>query len=147
MLHIVTAYTWVFSDKFSFQEDIDQIHKSLHKRSLLYQDKINTSNIKVRIMRGKELVCNLHPGCLFGEMAILYNCKRTASVIASENIAAWSIDRSVFKMVVKVTGEQKNREKFDLLKSIKALSGIDFEKNFSFESFLNFTKLVNSLYL
>jgi len=81
-------------------------------------------NGEVRIMRGKEQVCNLHPGCLFGEMAILYNCKRTASVIASDNITAWSIDRSVFKMVVKVTGEQKNREKYDLLASIKALSGL-----------------------
>ena len=50
---------------------------------------------EVKIMRGMEHVCNLHPGCLFGEMALLYNCKRTASVIAIENITTWVFGHKV----------------------------------------------------
>jgi len=46
---------------------------------------------EVKILRGQDHVCNLHHGCLFGEMALLYNCKRTASVIATQNISAWGI--------------------------------------------------------
>ena len=28
----------------------------------------------------KQLVCDLNPGVLFGELAILYNCRRTATI-------------------------------------------------------------------
>ena len=54
----------------------------------------------VKIMRGTEHICNLSEGCLFGEMAILYNVLRTASVIALEDISTWvqGLNANVRKM-------------------------------------------------
>lgn len=53
--------------------------------------------IQVDILIEKEgkttTVCTLGAGTVFGELAILYNCKRTASCTAKSACSVWAIDR------------------------------------------------------
>ena len=46
-----------------------------------------------------QVLGKLGIGKAFGELAILYNCKRTASVRALTNGEVWMIDRDVFQQV------------------------------------------------
>ena len=51
---------------------------------------------------------------------------------------AWSIDRSIFKMVVKVAGEEKNQEKFNLIRTIKdGIQYIEYRIPYTIQSIKN----------
>lgn len=41
------------------------------------------------------------PGEAFGELALLYNAPRAASIIAKTNVVLWQLDRSTFNHIVK----------------------------------------------
>ncbi|CAG5109480.1 Oidioi.mRNA.OKI2018_I69.chr2.g4012.t2.cds [Oikopleura dioica] len=61
---------------------------------------------------------------LFGELAIMYNCQRTATVTSKTPVTLWKLHRGAFQLVVKSAGEEKLEEKYQLLKSQKDLSGL-----------------------
>ncbi|CAL1526309.1 unnamed protein product [Lymnaea stagnalis] len=67
-------------------------------------------------------------GGLFGELAILYNCKRTASVKAVTNTTLWVLDRRVFQTIMMKTGLQKREENMAFLKSVPLLKNLPSEK-------------------
>ena len=67
----------------------------------------------------RSVICDLGPGQLFGELAILYNCRRTATVATKGQVALWVLERAVFQAVVKSAGEAKDEERFTLLSKIK----------------------------
>ena len=53
------------------------------------------------------------PGESFGELALLYNAPRAATIIVKSNSAElWSLDRNTFNHILK-TAVQKKREKYD----------------------------------
>ena len=52
------------------------------------------------------------PGESFGELALLYNAPRAATIIAKETVELWSLDRYTFTHILK-TAMQKKREKYD----------------------------------
>ena len=58
---------------------------------------------------------------LFGELAILYNCRRTASIKCKTDCSLWAMERSIFQAVVKSAGQAKDEEKFSLLSTVKDL--------------------------
>ena len=66
------------------------------------------------------------PGDSFGELALLYNCPRAATIIcSSEESILWSLDRETFNHIVKEAA-QKKREKYEnFLKNVDILSTID----------------------
>lgn len=41
------------------------------------------------------------PGESFGELALLYNCPRAASIVAKENSILWELDRQTFNFIVR----------------------------------------------
>jgi cAMP-dependent protein kinase regulator len=47
------------------------------------------------------LIKSFGPGSSFGELALVYNCRRTASVIARTNAVLWSIDRATLSEVLR----------------------------------------------
>jgi len=51
------------------------------------------------------------PGDLFGELALLYNTKRQASIEATSDVRLFSLDRNTFNNIVKYSANDK-REKF-----------------------------------
>jgi len=88
---------------------------------------VNQGSLQVR--QGEKILGGpMKPGVLFGELAILYNCTRTASVKALEDVEVWSIERQVFQSVMQRTGNQRRDEHYQFLKSAPIFKGLDTEK-------------------
>ena len=65
------------------------------------------------------------PGESFGELALLYNSPRAATIKAKTNCVLWVLDRETFNNIVKDSA-QKKREKYEnFLKNVDILSTID----------------------
>lgn len=65
------------------------------------------------------------PGDSFGELALLYNAPRAASIVAKEDGIMWSLDRETFNNIVKEAAVKK-REKYEaFLKDVEILSEIE----------------------
>ena len=52
------------------------------------------------------------PGEAFGELALLYNAPRAATITANETSVLWKLDRDTFNHIVKGAA-QKRREKYE----------------------------------
>ncbi len=63
------------------------------------------------------------PGEAFGELALLYNAPRAATIIARENCLLWALDRETFNYIVKDSSIKK-REKYE-----KFLKNVDIFKS------------------
>ena len=65
------------------------------------------------------------PGESFGELALLYNCARAASIKAKTNCILFALDRECFNHIVKDAASKK-RERYDnFLKNIELLQTMD----------------------
>lgn len=65
------------------------------------------------------------PGNFFGELALLYNCPRAATVKAKTDCLLWSIDRETFNHLVKDAAMKKRQRYEDFLASVELLSHLD----------------------
>jgi cAMP-dependent protein kinase regulator len=52
------------------------------------------------------------PGESFGELSLLYNAPRAATIIADDEAILWSLDRNTFTHIVKDSASKK-REKYE----------------------------------
>ena len=73
-----------------------------------------------------KLVKKYQPGDAFGELALLYNAPRAATITAeSDTVITWVLDRETFNHIVKEAA-QKKREKYEnFLKNVEILSTIE----------------------
>jgi cAMP-dependent protein kinase regulator len=73
----------------------------------------------------QKVVKTCQAGDCFGELALLYNCPRAASVEAREKCVLWKLDRETFNHIVKDAASKK-RDKYDaFLKKVPLLSSMD----------------------
>ena len=72
----------------------------------------------LEVQKGDSVLSMMQPGILFGELAVLYNCTRTASVRTTEEVEVWTIDRRLFQIVMKNTGTMRRNADFNFLKVI-----------------------------
>jgi cAMP-dependent protein kinase regulator len=78
-----------------------------------------------KIDGAEKVVKSCGPGDFFGELALLYNCPRAASVEAREASVLWQLDRETFNAIVR-DASMKKREMYDtFLKSIPILESLD----------------------
>jgi cGMP-dependent protein kinase len=66
-------------------------------------------------------------GKLFGELAILYNCKRTATIKAATNCKLWAIDRASFQTIMMRSGLEKQTKYTAFLKEVPTFKGLPEE--------------------
>ncbi|GIY09501.1 hypothetical protein CEXT_454211 [Caerostris extrusa] len=72
----------------------------------------------IEVTKGDEQMCILGPGSVFGELAILYNGTRTATVTAISECRLWAIERQCFQTIMMRTGLVRQAQYTDFLKSV-----------------------------
>lgn len=77
---------------------------------------VNTGKLSCsKVFSGKKestFLLNYGPGDAFGELALLYNAPRAASIKADSDCVLYSLDRESFNLIVK-EAVIKRREAFD----------------------------------
>ncbi|KAG5840551.1 hypothetical protein ANANG_G00189980 [Anguilla anguilla] len=73
---------------------------------------------KVEVTKEGQKLCTMDPGKVFGELAILYNCTRTATVTALTDIKLWAIDRQCFQTIMMRTGLIRHSQYMEFLRSV-----------------------------
>jgi len=64
-------------------------------------------------------------GDLFGDLALLYNAPRAATVIATKPSVVWCIDRATFNNLVRNQLRQVKERRLEFLKSVEVLKALD----------------------
>jgi cAMP-dependent protein kinase regulator len=65
------------------------------------------------------------PGEAFGELALLYNAPRAATIIAKEPSLLWGLDRNTFNHIVKDSAVKSRQMIEEFLKKVPLLSSMD----------------------
>ncbi|XP_037910317.1 cGMP-dependent protein kinase, isozyme 1 isoform X2 [Hermetia illucens] len=76
------------------------------------------------VMKSGKVLGVMGPGKAFGELAILYNCTRTASIRCVTNARVWVLDRRVFQQIMMRTGMQRIEDNVNFLKSVPLLKNL-----------------------
>ncbi|XP_035610074.1 cGMP-dependent protein kinase 2-like isoform X2 [Oncorhynchus keta] len=82
----------------------------------------------LEVMQNGKLLGEMHPRTAFGELAILYNCKRTATVKAVSQAHIWALDRQTFQSIMMKSTQATQEEYFSFLRSVSLLRDLPEEK-------------------
>jgi CRP-like cAMP-binding protein len=72
----------------------------------------------------QKKVAERHPGGIFGELALLYNAPRAATVVATSDATCWVVDRFTFRRIARNLGEQQLKSYIELLAGVELLSSL-----------------------
>ncbi|XP_059618799.1 cGMP-dependent protein kinase, isozyme 2 forms cD4/T1/T3A/T3B isoform X2 [Phlebotomus argentipes] len=73
---------------------------------------------RVEVSREGKYLSTLSGAKVLGELAILYNCQRTATITAVNDCKLWAIERQCFQTIMMRTGLIRQTEYTDFLKSV-----------------------------
>jgi len=114
------------------KEIIDVMHSiKLSKSSVIIKEGDDGNMVyvnekgKLEVSREGKLLSVMPPGKVFGELAILYNCKRTATVTAANDVKLWAIERSKFQTIMMRRGLIRQTEHTAFLRSVPTFKGLD----------------------
>eukprot|EP00933_Yihiella_yeosuensis_P022940 TRINITY_DN17950_c3_g1_i1.p1 TRINITY_DN17950_c3_g1~~TRINITY_DN17950_c3_g1_i1.p1 ORF type:complete len:442 (+),score=140.30 TRINITY_DN17950_c3_g1_i1:114-1328(+) len=80
----------------------------------------------VKTIDGEDkVVKSVNAGDVFGELALLYNCPRAATVVAKDTCICWQLDRESFNHIVKDAAVQRRNRYDEFLKSVTLIASID----------------------
>ncbi|XP_073673197.1 cGMP-dependent protein kinase 1 [Garra rufa] len=86
---------------------------------------------EVKVTQAGRNLRTLRSGDVFGELAILYNCKRTASVKAVTVVKLWCIERQTYRSIMTNKSKKKREQLMGFLKTartLKALNDVQLSK-------------------
>ncbi|XP_048841887.1 cGMP-dependent protein kinase 1 isoform X1 [Brienomyrus brachyistius] len=86
---------------------------------------------ELRVTQAGRVLRTLTCGDVFGELAILYNCKRTASVRAVTKVKLWCIERQTYRTIMTNKSRRKREQVMGFLKiarTLKDLSDMQLSK-------------------
>ncbi|XP_059221363.1 cGMP-dependent protein kinase, isozyme 2 forms cD5/T2 isoform X2 [Stomoxys calcitrans] len=78
----------------------------------------NDDDGRVEVSREGKYLSTLSGAKVLGELAILYNCQRTATITAITECKLWAIERQCFQTIMMRTGLIRQAEYTDFLKSV-----------------------------
>ncbi|CAI4227860.1 unnamed protein product [Auanema sp. JU1783] len=73
---------------------------------------------ELQVSREGQLLGMMKAGTVMGELAILYNCTRTASVQAKTDVQLWVLDRSVFQQITQRLGMERHAQLMSFLSKV-----------------------------
>uniref|UniRef100_H3AQF9 Protein kinase cGMP-dependent 3 n=1 Tax=Latimeria chalumnae TaxID=7897 RepID=H3AQF9_LATCH len=76
------------------------------------------------VSQANRLLRKLQKGDVFGELAILYNCKRTATVTAMTDVKLWCIERQTYRAIMTSKSKRKREQIMGFLKGAKTMKGL-----------------------
>ncbi|EEB19945.1 cGMP-dependent protein kinase, isozyme, putative [Pediculus humanus corporis] len=82
---------------------------------------------ELEVIKDQNVLGRMGPGKAFGELAILYNCRRTASIKVVSDAKVWVLDRQVFQKIMMKTGLQRLQENLNFLRSVPLLQSLNNE--------------------
>ncbi|VDN98457.1 unnamed protein product, partial [Rodentolepis nana] len=77
------------------------------------------------VWKNGKYLYTMGPGHCFGELALLYNCKRTASIKVVRAARIWVLERSIFQYIMMKTGLEKMEERVKFLSSVPLLKDLE----------------------
>ncbi|XP_029685936.1 cGMP-dependent protein kinase 2 isoform X2 [Takifugu rubripes] len=80
------------------------------------------------VFQHNKLLTSITVWTTFGELAILYNCTRTASVRAVNDVRTWALDREVFQNIMRRTAEMRHEQYRNFLRSVSLLANLPEDK-------------------
>ncbi|UYV77787.1 PRKG1 [Cordylochernes scorpioides] len=80
---------------------------------------------QLEVTKENKYLSTMGPGKVFGELAILYNCTRTASVRTLTDCKLWAIERQCFQTIMMRTVLQRQAEYTDFLKSVPTFKNLN----------------------
>nr|XP_041631618.1 cGMP-dependent protein kinase 1 isoform X2 [Drosophila kikkawai] len=104
---------------------------SYKKHSLIIREHEDGSEIYVSaegqydVIRAGQLVGSFGPATVFGELAILYNAPRQATIKASTDARVWKIARETFRAIMQISGSKEREENLQFLRSAPFLQELD----------------------
>lgn len=120
------ASTVTFTEALAFSLDTaNVVFMSSHFRSLIAVSKclsylfnfdLNITEGRVEVSREGKYLSTLSGAKVLGELAILYNCQRTATITAVTDCKLWAIERQCFQTIMMRTGLIRQTEYTDFLK-------------------------------
>ena len=79
-------------------------------------------DIFVKTSSGESKVGNqLGPGSAFGELALMYNTPRAASVKASSDCVLWAIDRATYRGILVYYKYIRNKQYMEFLRKVEIM--------------------------
>ncbi|XP_064005694.1 cGMP-dependent protein kinase 2 [Pogoniulus pusillus] len=82
----------------------------------------------LEVFQQNKLLSSIPEWTAFGELAILYNCTRTASVKAITDVKTWALDREVFQNIMRVTAQTRQEQYRNFLRSVSLLKNLPEDK-------------------
>ena len=66
-------------------------------------------------IQNSEVIGTITSGSVFGELAILYNCMRTATVTARGPTKTWMLERTVYQKIMRTMATTKRNEMIEVI--------------------------------
>ncbi|EGT40013.1 CBN-EGL-4 protein [Caenorhabditis brenneri] len=83
---------------------------------------------ELQVSREGVLLGKMRAGTVMGELAILYNCTRTASVQALSDVQLWVLDRSVFQMITQRLGMERHSQLMNFLTKVSIFENLSEDR-------------------
>uniref|UniRef100_A0A8C5MNV8 cGMP-dependent protein kinase n=1 Tax=Leptobrachium leishanense TaxID=445787 RepID=A0A8C5MNV8_9ANUR len=99
---------------------------------------------KTEVSQQNKLLTSIPVWTTFGELAILYNCTRTASVKAITNVRTWTLDREIFQNIMRKTAQSRHEEHRNFLRSVSLLKKLPEDKLMKIADSLQVVKVTQS---
>ncbi|XP_061890844.1 cGMP-dependent protein kinase 1 isoform X1 [Entelurus aequoreus] len=77
------------------------------------------------VTQSGRVLRTLTSGDIFGELAILYNCKRTATVKAKTEVRLWCMERQNYRTIITNKSKKKREELMGFLKTSRTLKDLN----------------------
>ncbi|TSL47544.1 cGMP-dependent protein kinase 1 [Bagarius yarrelli] len=82
---------------------------------------------ELQVTQAGRILRTLTSGDVFGELAILYNCKRTATVKAVKAVKLWCIERQIYRSIMAIKSKKKREQLIGFLKTARTFKSLSDE--------------------